>query len=265
MFRKRLFAASNIVGFLTGAAFIVATIYIPIFIQGVMGGSATNSGLLLLPMMLGTTVAAQMGGFLSSKMSYRNIMLIFGVIFIGGIFLLTTLTPESTRTTVTLYMIVTGLGIGASFSVLGMSAIHSFDATQRGSASSTMAFLRSLGMAIGITVYGIIQRNGMTSKINDTFASMGCAPQGMTSDDPRAILSEQARASIPGPVLDKITSALSSSIVQTFVWALIPAVLALLFTFMMGKERMALPGKSGKPDHAAAIKTGKPEITLNEK
>lgn len=106
-----------------------------------MGGSATNSGLLLLPMMLGTTVAAQMGGFLSSKMSYRNIMLIFGVIFIGGIFLLTTLTPESTRTTVTLYMIVTGLGIGASFSVLGMSAIHSFDATQRGSASSTMAFL----------------------------------------------------------------------------------------------------------------------------
>lgn len=265
MFRKRLFAASNMVGLLTGGAFIVAAIYIPIYIQGVMGGSATKSGLLLLPMMLGTTVAAQMGGFLSSKMSYRNIMLIFGVIFIGGIFLLTTLTPESTRTTVTLYMIVIGLGIGASFSVLGMSAIHNFDATQRGSASSTLAFLRSLGMTIGITVYGIIQRNSMTSKINDAFESMGGAPQGITSDDPRAILSEQARSSIPEPVLDKITAALSSSITQTFAWALIPAVVAWLLTFMMGKERMILPEKSQKQDDMAAVNTGKPDLTLNNK
>ncbi|MBE3570431.1 MAG: MFS transporter, partial [Bacillales bacterium] len=49
MFRKRLFAASNLVGFFSGATYIVATVYIPIFIQGVIGGSATNSGLVLLP------------------------------------------------------------------------------------------------------------------------------------------------------------------------------------------------------------------------
>lgn len=62
MFRKRLFAASNGVALLYGSAFIIATIYIPIFIQGVFGGSATNSGLLLTPMMLGSVAAARSEG-----------------------------------------------------------------------------------------------------------------------------------------------------------------------------------------------------------
>ena len=58
--------------------------------------------------------------------------------------------------------------------------------------------------------------------------------------DSRAILSESARSQIPPQILDKIIDALSSSIVQTFMWALVPAGLAFIFIFFMGNERMVI-------------------------
>ena len=85
---------STIIALCYGVAFMSATVYIPLFIQGVYGGTATNSGLLLLPMMLGSVVTAQLGGFLTTKLSYRNIMIISAVIMLIGLFLLSTLTPK---------------------------------------------------------------------------------------------------------------------------------------------------------------------------
>ncbi|MCR8641157.1 MFS transporter [Paenibacillus sp. N1-5-1-14] len=238
MFRNRLYAGSTLVGLFYGAGFIVAAVYIPIYIQGVTGGSATNSGLLLLPMMLGTTVSAQIGGLLSMRMSYRNIMFIFTLIFITGMVLLSTITPETSSLTLTLYMIVLGLGTGASFSVLGMSAIHHFDVGQRGAANATITFIRCIGMTLGITFYGIIQRNAFTAQMTESFAGGGGAGMGNMVGDPREMLDPVKRAEIPEFVLDKITAALSSSIAQTFMWAIIPATLTFVFVFWMSKERM---------------------------
>lgn len=235
MFKKRLFAGSTIVALFYGAAFMGATVYIPMFIQGVYGGSATNSGLILLPMMLGSVVSAQLGGFLTSKMSYRNIMIISGVITIIGMFLLTTLTPETKRFVLTLYMIITGFGVGFSFSVLQMAAIHNFGIEQRGSATSTSNFVRSLGMTIGITVFGMIQKNIFSNEMDEAFKGMGPIPNTI---DPNAILNEEARSQIPVEILEKITTPLSTSIVHTFMWGLVPAGLAFIFIFLLGKEKM---------------------------
>ena len=103
-------------------------------------------------------------------MPYRNVMMISAVIFIAGIILLSTITPETTRFMLSVYMFLTGFGIGFSFSVLGMSSIHGFDMRQRGSATSTMSFVRSLGMTVGITIFGIIQRNHFTNGMTEAFA-----------------------------------------------------------------------------------------------
>ncbi|MCS7462963.1 MFS transporter [Paenibacillus doosanensis] len=244
MFRSRLFAMSNVVGLFYGAAFIVATVYIPIYVQGVMGGSATGSGLILLPMMLGSVVTAQLGGFLagSGKLSYRDVMLIFSVVFIAGVALLATLTPETPRYLLTLYMVLVGLGTGASFSVLGMAVMHKFEAAQRGSANSTMAFLRSLGMTVGITVFGIIQRNEFASYLAGTLGAQA-GQTGISLEDPRALLSPETRSAIAPQLLQPIAQGLSSSIAQTFLWALLPAVLTLVFICCMSRERMVLaPG-----------------------
>ncbi|NRD77631.1 MFS transporter [Bacillus sp. BRMEA1] len=246
MFKNRLFAGSTIVGLFYGAAFMATTVYIPIFVQGVYGGSATNSGLILLPMMLGSVVTAQVGGFLTSKMSYRNIMFLSGVILIGGLLLLSSITPDTSRALLTIYMIVIGLGVGFSFSVLSMAAIHPFGMEQRGSATSTSNFIRSLGMTIGISIFGTIQRSHFSSKLTDAFAGMGSMTKGQSfGNDSRALLSEQVRKQIPPQILEKITDALSSSIVHTFTWALVPAGLAFLFIFILGKERMVFKREEG--------------------
>jgi EmrB/QacA subfamily drug resistance transporter len=241
MFKNRLFTTSNVLGLLSGMAFITASVYIPIYIQGVLGGTATNSGLVLLPMMLGSVVSATGGGFLMNKWSYRRIMIIFTFIFIIGMVLLTTLTPDTSRWLVTVYMILTGLGIGATFSVISNAAIHHFDPSQRGSVNSTVAFVRSLGMTLGITVFGIIQRNDFTSKLEEIFARLGQG--GMTDNpalqDPRVLLAPEARAQIPGPILNDITDMLSTSITQTFMLALIPTVLAFVAALLMSKDRLS--------------------------
>ncbi|UAL50185.1 MFS transporter [Bacillus sp. CMF21] len=242
MFKVRLFTTSNLLGLLSGMAFITASVYIPIYIQGVLGGTATNSGLVLLPMMLGSVVSATAGGFLMNKWSYRKIMIVFSVIFTAGMFLLTTLKPDTGRLLVTIYMILTGLGIGATFSVLTNAAIHHFDPSQRGSVNSTVSFIRSLGMTLGITVFGIIQRNEFSTKLNDIFAGMGQDHGQMSNNpavaDPRVLLAPEARAAIPPDVLNKITTALSNSITQTFMWALIPTALAFIVAMMMSRERL---------------------------
>ena len=135
-------------------------------------------------------------------------------------------------------MVIVGLGIGASFSVLSNAAIHLFDARQRGSASSTLNFLRSMGMTLGITVFGIIQSHAFTQKLADAFTGGGPTPQGMQTSDPHSLLDPSKRAAIPTPILDKITGALSSSIVYTFAWTVVPAVIALVCAIAMSKEKL---------------------------
>lgn len=197
-------------------------------------------------MMLGSVVTAQLGGFLTTKLSYRNIMIISAVIMLLGLFLLSTLTPETSRVLLTIYMIIIGFGVGFSFSVLSMAAIHNFGMEQRGSATSTSNFIRSLGMTLGITIFGMIQRTGFQNQLEEEFKGMSGGMNTNALGDSRAILSESARSQIPPQILDKIIDALSSSIVQTFMWALVPAGLAFVFIFFMGNERMVIKKKQNK-------------------
>ncbi|PEE42056.1 MDR family MFS transporter [Bacillus pseudomycoides] len=237
LFKKRLFAASQGVAFFYGATFIICTVYIPIFVQGVLGGSASNAGLILTPMMVGSVVGSQVGGQLASRTSYRNIMIVSGIFFVLGIYSLGTLTLETSRTLVTIFMILTGLGVGFSFSVLSMSSIHNLEMRDRGSATSTNSFFRSLGMTLGVTIFGTIQNQIFTDKLKAVFppelAKM--VPKG---GDTSFLLSPHATEKIPPQILDGIKQALGTSIADTFFWALIPAVLSIICIILMGKERL---------------------------
>jgi MFS family permease len=238
MFRDRLFASSNLVAILSGAAFITASVYIPIFMQGVLGGTATNSGLVLLPMMLGTVVSATSSGFVMNRFSYRSILVATLTLLVAGIGLLTTIHPETPRIVITLYMILVGLGIGASFSILTNAAIHSLPVTQRGSANATLNFLRSLGMTLGITIFGILQSHGMTKNLSDSFAVNGMtAPVGLDVKDPYMLMAPETRALIPEDALSLITEGLADSIAVIFAWGIIPAVLALAAAWRMNNAK----------------------------
>ncbi len=237
MIRNRVFAGSNLVGILSGSAYIVAVIYIPIYIQGVLGGSAINAGVELLPMMLGSSITAPIGGMLANKMSYRNVLLPFCLLFLVGIYLLTTLNTGSATWQVMVYMAIVGLGIGPSFSVIGMAAMSEFDISMRGAASSTNSFVRELGMTVGIVVFGVIQKNVFNHQLKQAFAGLPYMQAGSQPMDPRQMLTPQTRAHIPAFVLHRLSSALSTSVTQALLWDLIPAILALLMVFYMGNRR----------------------------
>ena len=91
MFKRKEFAISQIITFFYGATFVILTVFIPIFVQAVYGGTATNAGLILTPMMLGSVVGSAIGGIFQTKISYRNLMLLSVISFGIGMYLLGTM------------------------------------------------------------------------------------------------------------------------------------------------------------------------------
>ncbi len=248
MFRQRLFAGSVAAGFFYGAAFITVTLYIPIYVQGVTGGTAVNSGLTLMPMTIGSVIAAMVGGILVNKMTFRRIMMFSAIVFIIGMVLLSQLKADTPSWLLVLDLIITGFGIGFSFSVLGISGIQEFDVRQRGAANSTLSFVRSLGMSVGVTIFGLIQRSLLNGQLQQQLGG-GALPAGMdlSQVDPRALLSEQMQSQIPAGVLDVIRQALTHSVAGTFGWAIVPAVCALVAVSLMGSARAVTSSRqSGK-------------------
>ena len=172
LFKKRLFATSQILAFLYGSTFIILTVFIPIFVQAVYGGSATNAGYILMPMMLGSVIGSGIGGVFQTKTSFRNLMIISVIAYFIGMLLLGTLTLDTSRILLTIYLAIVGFGMGFSFSLLPTASIHGLEPRYRGTASSTNSFLRSFGMTLGITIFGVIQNNVFTEKITTAFKGM---------------------------------------------------------------------------------------------
>lgn len=94
----------------------------------------------------------------------------------------------------------------------------------------------------------MIQRNLMSNQLEDIFAGMGPSPFESSHLDPRVMLSQAERNNIPAEILEQIREALSSSIARTFMWALIPALLAFAFVFLMSKERLLIPDRAHKKE-----------------
>ncbi|NRD76356.1 MFS transporter [Bacillus sp. BRMEA1] len=243
LFKRRLFATSQILAFLYGATFIILTVFIPIFVQAVYGGTAKNSGLILTPMMLGSVAGSSIGGIFMVKTSYRNLMFVSIISYIAGMFLLGSMSVDTPRWLLTIYMILVGFGVGFSFSLLPTASIHNLEPQYRGTANSTNSFLRSFGMTLGVTVFGTIQGNIFTDKLKDAFKGMqGSANFKM--GDPREIFQADQRSKIPGFILDKIIHAMSDSITQTFMLTMIPIALIFITIFFMGNARIESKAKA---------------------
>ncbi|MBY0123691.1 MDR family MFS transporter [Bacillus sp. S/N-304-OC-R1] len=244
LFKRRLFATSQILAFLYGGTFIILTVFIPIFVQAVYGGSATNAGLILMPMMLGSVAGSAIGGIFQTKTSFRNLMIISVISYFAGMYFLSTLTPDTSRLLLTVYMIIVGFGMGFSFSLLPTASVHNLEPHFRGTANSTNSFLRSFGMTIGITIFGTIQNKVFTQKLADAFKGMGGGGNQFGDiGDSRQLFEASERAKIPSFVLDKIIDSLSTSITFTFLLALIPIIISAIVVFLMGKDRVEVAKK----------------------
>lgn len=258
LFKKQLFTSSMMISMLYGGIMLAVATYIPLFMQGVFHLSATSTSTVLTPMMLGVVVSAQVGGRIANKFRFRDVMIVSSIILMVGTYLLGyVMDTSSSRGLITVFMVIVGLGIGVSFSLLNISTLNSVPPQYKGSASSLITFFRTIGSALGITVFGTMQKSHFQNSLQDVpNINPDMAAQikgGQALLDPTV----QAKMGLPADFVTLLIGKLSDSILFIFQWNVLLPILAFVFAILMGRSRLEL---SPKPKAApSGEEAGKPE------
>ncbi|EKQ53592.1 MULTISPECIES: MDR family MFS transporter [unclassified Clostridium] len=146
----------NLISFLVSAVLIGADVYLPIYIQNVLGYSAKISGLALAPMSASWLLASVFLGRYIGKHGGKIIILISNVIVLISTILLPTLGINSPLLLVLIYVFIMGFGFGGAFTTLTIVVQESVEYNKRGVAMATNSLLRTLGQTIGVSVFGSI-------------------------------------------------------------------------------------------------------------
>jgi EmrB/QacA subfamily drug resistance transporter len=188
LFTSSIFTLSSAVTLLMGALMFGTITYIPLFLQGVVGLHATNSGLQLLPLMAGLVVASIAGGQLLSRTGRYRMQAVAGIALIGvGLWLATRLDAGSGQGDVTPAMVVLGLGMGLSMPVFNVVSQNAVPQRLMSSATSAIQFIRQMGATLGLaaagsyfnsrlTAHGGTGRLALAGAIHDVFVAslLGC-------------------------------------------------------------------------------------------
>lgn len=166
LFRNKVFSICNLAGFMTGMAFLGVVMFLPLFTQLVQGISATNSGLTLLPIMLGLLTAAAGSGFLVSRTGHYKPFIIAGmVVLIVGLVLLSQINEHTTPLDLSWRMFIVGLGLGPSQSLYNIAVQNAVPVTQIGIATSASQFFRQMGSVIGLSIFGTLLTHNLMTEL----------------------------------------------------------------------------------------------------
>lgn len=232
LFRDRLFLISNLHGILAGWAMFGSLNYVPLFVQGALGTSATQAGIALTPSSLSWTLASIFGSQLLLKMGYRTLIMIGMVSLVAGSFLMTTIGTGTSQILIMIYTSLMGIGMGLSIPAFLIAVQSSVHKQQLGAATSTLQFSRSIGGTVGVSVLGVF----LSSRLTQNLLSAGIDPAAVNLDsllDP--IAGAGAGVALRGPLRE----ALAVAIANLFVISFIAALLALLVVFFTPRGKIA--------------------------
>ncbi|MBS4214705.1 MDR family MFS transporter [Neobacillus rhizophilus] len=157
LFKNDIYSLSNFIAFLLGMGMFGTIMYMPYFIQGVIGTSATKSGLIMMPMILSMVFANVICGQLMSKTGKYKIFVIIGLLIMGsGMLLLSFLNIYSTTLRIVVNIIMIGFGLGLSTPVVLLSVQNAVPQRILGVATSSVQLFRQLGGTVGVAVMGTI-------------------------------------------------------------------------------------------------------------
>jgi EmrB/QacA subfamily drug resistance transporter len=162
LLRHPIMTRTLVVVFLVGIALFGAIAFIPLFVQSVMGGTATQAGQVLTPLFLGWVVMSIVGARLTVRMGYRVAAIGGSVLMTLGFAGLTTLDAHSGRTMLLASCTVLGAGMGSQMLSLLLAVQHGVDRTRLGLATSLNQFSRSIGAAVGVAAMGAIMTRTLT-------------------------------------------------------------------------------------------------------
>ena len=166
LFTNRIFTVSCLVVFATGFGMFGTILFIPLFIQGVIGTTATQSGQILTPMMVGLIVSSIVGGQIISRTGRYRIPAIVGLVVMAfGIFLLAQQDIHTTSALAIRNMIVVGLGLGVTMPVFTIAVQNSAPFSRLGVVTSGVQFFRSIGGTVGAAVMGSFLNSRLSSAL----------------------------------------------------------------------------------------------------
>ncbi len=247
LFRNNVFAVSVIIAFFSAFGMFGTIIFVPLIFQGVLGASATNSGQLLTPMMLGLIVFSTLAGQAMTRIRYyRFIGTLGALLMIGGMLLLSTVTVHTNQLEVTRDIVIVGAGLGLTFPLTLVAVQSAIPFEMLGVATSQIQFWRNLGGTVGTAVLGSILAKRLPDAIATQVAALHLPStfQFKTGGSPQALFDANqlaaTRAGLPAQaqvlfdhVIAATRVALADTLHDLFLYASAIMVVALVATFFM--------------------------------
>jgi EmrB/QacA subfamily drug resistance transporter len=238
LFRDRLFSTATLHGVLTGWAMFGSISFIPLFVQSVLGTSATQAGITITPMLLGWVTASVIGMRLILTVGYRRLGLIGTTLFASGAFLMTLIGASSSQVVIMVFITMMGVGMGLSIPSFLVAVQTSVERRHLGTATSTLQFSRSIGGTLGVSVMGA----ALSARLASNLSASGLDPK----------LVEILLDPLPGSeiVVDEgVRLALANAIHLVFVIAFAAAVLGLVAVFFTPRKEL----KEKVPDDVSMV------------
>jgi len=271
LFQDRTFAVSVIAGFLTGFGMFGTIIFVPLIYQGVLGISATNSGQLLTPMMLGLVFASVLSGQLIVRIPrYRFVGTAGIALMLLGMWLLSQITAASSRLEVVRDIVIVGAGVGTTFPLYINAVQSALPRKLLGVGTSQIQFWRNMGGTIGTAVLGSLLVQRLDTNIKAQLATLppGAArfvPKGGSSNAQSLFDNAKisaARAALPpqvAPAFDQVLHAIRVGLALTlhelFLYGGAVLILALIASVFLKdvplRGRQQAPGEEAAPVVAA--------------
>ena len=201
LFRNRVFAVASVLSLLQLMVFVGLIVYLPLFLQGVLGVSATDAGAVITPMTVSSVIGAMLAGLaINIFKRYRLLTILSALIMTAGVFLLSRMTPTTGLLEAVIFMVIAGIGVGPFFFVLTLAAQNALPRIRLGVGTSAVRYLSQLGAVVGIAIVGTVVNNTLASDIARRIpASVAhqLTPAGLTvATNPQVLVNPTYRAAV---------------------------------------------------------------------
>ncbi|GIM92968.1 MDR family MFS transporter [Paractinoplanes toevensis] len=250
VFANRNFVLAGALSLIVGFAMFGGITLLPQFQQYVQGASATNSGLLLMPMMLAAMAVSLVGGQLITRTGHYRALLIVGtVLMTGGLALFATMDVGTSRFMTGLFMVVLGVGMGCLMQTTMLIAQNSSPINAIGAATGAATFVRNMGGSLGVSLLSTLYIN----RLLDTFTeNAGVAASRATGSGSAAAMTPAMLRALPEPIRHAFQLGVSDGIQAAFILGAIVAAVGIVVALFI--EHVPLRGFADAPK--AEIPTG---------
>jgi EmrB/QacA subfamily drug resistance transporter len=239
VFRNRNFSLASGMSFLLGLTMFGAMTFLPLYQQTVQHLSATGSGLMLIPMMLGSTVTTLIAGQVTTRTGrYKALPIIGGAVMTLGLFLLMHLGPGTSLLVAGLYFVVLGTGMGFLMQITSLIAQNSVDPRDMGVASSSRTFFQQIGGSIGVSLFGVVFARQLASAIAAKLPGAHLSTSGGQLD-PATV------NHLPAAVRDAAFFGISHAVDTVFMWAVPTAAVVFALAWLI--REIPLRGSAEPP------------------